>query len=231
MQCGATPAAGCRLAPALRIVVRARSPARRRPPPHRRPVCPCCISAWLRCPSACYSPARARQLASLSVAASDSAVPVRPSTRGRTSRLSSFALVSSNGKLADAPASPTAIAHPPSSHIVVLPACARQYLLCRRISGSTGAVNEGEKQHRAAFQAQVRPAYGASEGRAASSVCCSCRSPFAHSCSAAPTPTAAPLLGWAIPAGQEAGRRRAMPPQGGRQAGRRGWGASGNSQN
>jgi hypothetical protein len=161
----------------------------------------------------------------------DSAVPVRPSTRGRTSRLSSFALVSSNGKLADAPASPTAIAHPPSSHIVVLPACARQYLLCRRISGSTGAVNEGEKQHRAAFQAQVRPAYGASEGRAASSVCCSCRSPFAHSCSAAPTPTAAPLLGWAIPAGQEAGRRRAMPPQGGRQAGRRGWGASGNSQN
>ena len=79
------------------------------PPLQPCPVCPLLVPlcAWLRCP-ACYSSARARQLASLSVAA-DGAAPVRPSARGRSARLQSLS-PSSYGKL-DAPASPTATTH------------------------------------------------------------------------------------------------------------------------
>ena len=78
-------------------------PARRRPPsPPSLSVfvaSPALCLAALPCPArACYSPARARQLASLSIAASSSAAPVRPSARGQTARL---ALLSppSNGEL------------------------------------------------------------------------------------------------------------------------------------
>ena len=65
------------------------------------------LCAWLCCP-ACYSPTRARQLASLSV--SDSAAPVRPSARGRAARLASQPPPAANGEL-DASASPTATTH------------------------------------------------------------------------------------------------------------------------
>ena len=95
----------CRLL-VLQRVVRARSPARRPLPAVRSVRCYSCFCVWLPCP-ACYSPARARQLASLSVAACGSAATVRPSARGQSAR---FAPHFSYAKLA-APALPSATTH------------------------------------------------------------------------------------------------------------------------
>ena len=103
------------------------------PPLQPCPVCPLLVPlcAWLRCP-ACYSSARARQLASLSVAA-DGAAPVRPSARGRSARLQSLS-PSSYGKL-DAPASPTATTHytPPLYSRLTPPAARHECNTCQTI--------------------------------------------------------------------------------------------------